>query len=123
MLVGLGLDIVELDRIARSLDRFGERFLQKILTDNERRSLPRHPLAYVAARFAAKEAAVKALGTGFAMGITPLHIEICNSSTGKPEINFLYAAQIRFHSLGATSAHISLTHSQTTAAAVVILEA
>ena len=128
MIRGLGMDLVEIDRIARSLERFGPRFLQKILTPDEERDLSRRtqsddisPQA-VAARFAAKEAAVKALGTGFSQGIGPHHIEVRSLPSGQPEISFHGPAAQRMEALGASRAHLSLPHSRDTAAAVVVLE-
>jgi len=123
MIVGLGLDVVELDRIASALERFGGRFLDRVLTDYERSRLPsRHPVPFVAARFAAKEAASKALGTGFRQGVHLRTLEVRDLPSGKPEIHFLGAALERFEALGASGAHISLTHGRDTAAAVVVIE-
>ena len=122
MIAGLGIDVVEIDRIQHSLTRFGAHFLQRVLTEKERAALPATPASYVAARFAAKEAAVKALGTGFAQGITLQDIEIVNGSLGEPCLSLRGAAQQRMQTLGATRIYVSLTHSRQTAAAVVILE-
>jgi holo-[acyl-carrier protein] synthase len=122
MIAGLGIDVVEIDRIQHSLTRFGAHFLQRVLTKKERAALPATPASYVAARFAAKEAAVKALGTGFAQGITLQDIEIVNGSMGEPCMSLHGAAQQRMQTLGATRIYVSLTHSRQTAAAVVILE-
>ena len=122
MIAGLGIDVVEIDRIQHSLTRFGAHFLQRVLTEKERAALPATPASYVAARFAAKEAAVKALGTGFAQGITLQDIEIVNGSMGEPYMSRRGAAQQRMQTLGATRIYVSLTHSRQTAAAVVILE-
>jgi len=122
MIVGLGLDVVELDRIAKSLERHGDRFLHRILTDAERASLPQNPVPYLSARFAAKEAGVKALGTGFSHGITLHDLEIFSLDSGKPELRFLNAAHSRSLELGVTDIHISITHGRDIASAVVILE-
>lgn len=123
MIMGLGIDIVELDRISRMLERHGEAFLRKVLTPEELLHVPTQATAFVAARFAAKEAAVKALGTGFSHGIGLHHIAVHKSSTGQPELRLYGPAAARMASLGATRAHLSLTHGRDTAAAVVILEA
>ena len=108
-IIGIGLDMVELSRIERSLRRFGEHFLDRIMDEEERRAVPGDTAspssrltAHVAARFAAKEAAVKALGTGFAAGIG--------------------AALEKARALGASRVHLTLTHTRDNAAAVVILE-
>lgn len=123
MIVGLGLDVVELDRIGAALERFGERFLGRVLTDYERSRVPkRNQVPFVAARFAAKEAASKALGTGFRLGVHLRNLEVRDLPSGKPEIHFLGAALERFKDLGGRSAHISLTHGRDTAAAVVVIE-
>src|SRR5574344_1161377 len=122
MIVGLGMDVVEIDRIARSLERFGEHFLRRLLTPEECAALKPASASSVAARFAAKEAAVKALGTGFACGIGMEHIAVHKDALGAPRITFTGPALARLHALGGRRAHISLTHSRTAAAAVVILE-
>ncbi|WP_319781242.1 holo-[acyl-carrier-protein] synthase [Maridesulfovibrio sp.] len=123
MIIGLGIDITELDRIKRSLDKYGERFAEKILTPAELELLPeKNPVPYVAARFAAKEAAVKALGTGFAEGITFHTIEITRMESGAPHLNFLGKARERSKLMGVAGIHISITHGRDTAAAVVVLE-
>lgn len=123
MVKGLGLDLAEIDRIQGSWDRFGMRFAEKILTEREVAQLPRkYPVPRLAALFAGKEAAVKALGTGFAEGIHFKCIEILHAPSGKPEISFIGRGLERCHELGVTSAHISLTHSRDTAAATVVLE-
>jgi len=123
MIVGLGIDVAELDRIQAALDRFGERFLARILSPAEREAMPRNAAPWLAARFAAKEAAAKALGTGFAQGVTFPDIEIVSEASGKPSIRFSGAARVRAMALGVTHSHVSLTHGRNTAAAVVALEA
>jgi holo-[acyl-carrier protein] synthase len=122
MILGLGLDIVEIERISRSYARFRNRLIKKILTAKEIESLPQNPVSYLASRFAAKEAGVKALGTGFAEGITFQHLEIKSSKTGQPYLYFFGPAYKKAMSLGCKKVHLSITHSQNTAAAVVILE-
>ncbi|WP_320169688.1 holo-[acyl-carrier-protein] synthase [Maridesulfovibrio sp.] len=123
MIVGLGIDITELDRIKSSLDKYGERFAEKILTAGELKMLPaKNPVPYVAARFAAKEAAVKALGTGFAEGITFQCIEVTNLESGAPQLVFSGNALERSQELGIKGIHISLTHGRDSAVAVVVLE-
>ncbi|WP_319759922.1 holo-[acyl-carrier-protein] synthase [Maridesulfovibrio sp.] len=123
MIIGLGIDITELDRIERSLKKFGERFAQKILTSKEMELMPeKNPVPYVAARFAAKEAAVKALGTGFSIGITFHTIEITRMDSGAPLLSFLGKALERSQEMGVQGIHLSITHGRDTAAAVVVLE-
>ncbi|CCH47718.1 holo-[acyl-carrier-protein] synthase [Pseudodesulfovibrio piezophilus] len=122
MIKGLGLDLCEINRIQQNWERFKSRFIQKILTEKEIEQLPQNPVPRLAALFAGKEAAVKALGTGFSGGIHFHCIEILHTSSGKPEIFFLGKGLKKFAEIGATSAHITLTHSRDTAAATVVLE-
>ncbi|MFV0349911.1 MAG: holo-[acyl-carrier-protein] synthase [Halodesulfovibrio sp.] len=122
MITGLGLDVCELDRIERSWKRFGEKFAARILHPNELALLPSSPVAYLASRFAAKEAAVKALGTGFTGGIWFTQIEVAKEASGKPALRLHGNAAERARELGATTLHISLTHGKGVASAVVILE-
>ena len=130
MIVGLGMDLVEIRRIRRALERFGLHFVDKILHASETALkftsvcdiLSANRVAHVAARFAAKEAGAKALGTGFTGGIWFRDIRILPLASGKPEIHFYGQALERAQELGVTHAHLSLTHARDTAGAVVILE-
>ena len=123
MIIGLGTDIAELARIKASYDRFGERLLQKILTEEEQKNLPESPIAYIAGRFAAKEATVKALGTGFRDGLGPLHVEVLRGPAGQPLLHLHGPACRRAEALGMRNAHISISHDRSAAVAVVVLEA
>lgn len=124
MIVGLGIDLVELDRIGRSHERFGLRFAQKILHPGELAELPDGAAAvpFLAARFAAREAAVKALGTGFRGGIGFQAFCVRKNALGQPGLEFYGEAKAALEKLGAARVHLSLTHGRDTAAAVVILE-
>lgn len=123
MIRGIGLDLVELSRIRDSLERFGERFLARILTPAERAALPQgDAVPHVAGLFAAKEAAVKALGTGFSKGIGFHSVELGSLPSGQPQLRLLDKALEQAQSLGASTVHVSLTHGRDTAAAVVVLE-
>jgi holo-[acyl-carrier protein] synthase len=123
MVVGLGIDVTELDRIERAWQRYGERFARRVLTDYEREGLPaRHPVPFLAARFAAKEAAAKALGTGFRQGVHLRLLEVRPLPSGKPEMAFYGAAIHVCRELGVTHSQVSLTHGRDVAAAVVVLE-
>ncbi|MGM0537999.1 MAG: holo-[acyl-carrier-protein] synthase [Thermodesulfobacteriota bacterium] len=122
MIVGLGVDVVELDRIENIWKRHGSRFASKILTSEEHESMPVSPVPYLASRFAAKEAAVKALGTGFRDGITFHRMAVHRLTQGQPELLLFGPALHQAQGLGATRWHISLSHSRNTACAVVILE-
>ncbi len=125
MIVGLGMDLVERERIARAVERFGERFFDRILTPAERAAAPTASgplILYTAARFAAKEAASKALGTGFALGIGPRDIETLTLPSGRPQLRLGGAAAQRARELGVASLHVSLSHERGMACAVVVLE-
>lgn len=123
MIVGLGVDIADMARIARVYEKFGRRFLDKFLTPAELASLPAHPLPYIAGRFAAKEAAVKALGTGFSQGVGPRQIETGRNALGEPQLHFLGQAMLRARHLGARHSRLSISHERSLVVAVVILEA
>ena len=124
MIVGTGIDVVEISRIEQAMERFGERFLSRVLTAKEQERMPRAgKAAYVAARFAAKEAALKALGTGMSQGISLVDAEVDNLPSGQPQLMLYGAARERANSLGVVRSHISLTHSRISAAAVVVFEA
>lgn len=131
MIVGLGIDLVEIERIKRTLVRFGKQFTGRILHESEsddldltdQALLSSHMAARIAARFAAKEAAVKALGTGFTGGIQFRDIRVFSGHSGKPELQFFGPALKRFYVLGSTVSHLSLTHARDSAGAVVVLEA
>jgi holo-[acyl-carrier protein] synthase len=125
MTIGVGIDVIQNDRIAESMKRFGDRFLGRIYTEAEAaycRSCAR-PEIHFAARFAAKEAAFKALGTGWSGGIRWKDVEVRRLASGQPELLLHGAALQRASSLGSTRFHVSLTHDHTVSAAVVILEA
>jgi holo-[acyl-carrier protein] synthase len=123
MIKGMGIDLTELDRVQVLWERYGNRLAQKILTEREFAQLPkRNPVPRLAALFACKEAAVKALGTGFAKGVHFKCIEVLHNKDGKPEIAFLGEGLARCERMGVTGAHVSMTHSRDTAAATVILE-
>lgn len=122
MIVGIGLDLVELDRIADAWERRGMRFADKVLTEAEIAQLPKSPVSRLAALFAAKEAAVKALGTGFAEGVHFQCVEIIHTASGKPEVSFSGEGLKVMQNLGGKRAHVTITHSRDNAAAVVIIE-
>jgi len=122
MIIGVGVDIAELDRIARSHRRFGEKFSSKILTPAEMALVPANAVPFLASRFAAKEAAVKALGTGFSGGITFQDIEIRSDALGKPMLFFHGQAELRCLELQVRAAHVTLSHGRENAVAMVILE-
>jgi holo-[acyl-carrier protein] synthase len=124
MVVGLGTDLVEIERIEDSIARFGERFLARVFTPDEIAfcSKKKNAAESFAARFAAKEAAAKALGTGISRGVSWQDIEVVRRPGERPEIVFHGRAAERARVLGAVSSTVSLTHSREVAMAVVILE-
>jgi holo-[acyl-carrier protein] synthase len=124
MLVGTGIDLTEIDRIRKSIARFGDRFLDRIFTPREKAYClrKRNSAESFAARFAAKEAAAKALGTGISYGVTWLEIEVTREPSGRPGLSFHgRAAQIAAR-LGVVQAALSLTHTGEMAMASVALE-
>ena len=119
----LGLDLTEVGRVAEVLERHGERFLARVFREGEIRRSRRHPRAFaehVAGRFAAKEAAMKALGLGW-RGLAFRDIEIGRDPSGKPLIAFHGRALDRSRALGVLSAEVTITHTRDLAAAVVAL--
>ena len=125
MILGTGSDLMEIDRIRQSLERYGDRFLQRVFTATEveycRRKM-RNAAESFAARFAAKEAAAKALGTGIAQGVAWTEIEVRRAPGRRPTIHFTGRAAERAARMGVRSAHLTLSHSRETALAVVVLE-
>lgn len=123
MILGLGVDVVELDRIQASWDRFGRKFAEKILAPDELQDLPGHnPVPFLAVRFAAKEAAAKALGTGFSRGVTLRNLVTHNGAAGEPLLELRGTAGVVAIAKGVKRAHVSLTHGRDVAVAVVVLE-
>ena len=124
MLVGTGIDVVEIERIEGSIARFGERFLNRIFTPGEiaycqrKRSFAES----FAARFAAKEAGAKALGTGIQHGVTWQEIEVRRLPGQRPTLHFSGRALERANRLGVAHVSLSLTHTRMLAVASVQLE-
>jgi holo-[acyl-carrier protein] synthase len=124
MLVGTGIDLTEIPRIRQSIERYGQRFLDRIFTPAEQAYClrKRNSAESFAARFAAKEAASKALGTGIHQGVSWLEIEVTREPTGRPGLAFHGRAAQFAARLGVVSALLSLTHSNDLAMASVALE-
>ena len=122
MNIGIGIDVIQNDRIAHSMERFGDRFLGRIYTpaETEYCKACARPEIHFAARFAAKEAAFKALGTGWARGVRWKDIEVRRLPSGQPTLLLYGIALERASELGATRFHVSLTHDHSVSAAVVI---
>lgn len=125
MIVGTGIDITEVPRIRQSIRRFGDRFLRRIFTEGEIRyceSKANREERY-AARFAAKEASMKAIGTGWSRGVRWRDIEVTRQPGGRPTITFHHKAADFAAKLGTRNIALSLTHTSELAMAQVILEA
>ena len=124
MIKGLGIDLVETGRIARALSRHGKRFEERVFTQLELSQCADRPdrVQALAARFAAKEACLKALGTGWAEGLAFRQIEIVRAVSGRPEMRLGGAAKALALSMNVENVHLSMTHQPGTAAATVILE-
>ena len=124
MIVGTGVDIAEVPRIEASIERFGDRFLRRVFTDAEIQycdSKVNRAERY-AARFAAKEAALKAIGTGLRRGITWRDVEVTREPGGRPTMSFHGVAAQFAAKVGMKRAHLSLSHTKEHAIAYVILE-
>jgi|SRR5210317_155836 holo-[acyl-carrier protein] synthase len=111
MIYGVGTDLVELVRVQETYDRFGTHFVDRLLMDEERELFEKNkwPVRFLAMRFAAKEATVKAMGTGFANGVWIRDVGIVNSPWGRPEIIWSERGQKRCAELGIGKGHVSLT--------------
>ena len=124
MVLGLGSDLIEIARIKASIDRFGDRFLQRVFSAGEIAYCQRKKNAAesFAARFAAKEAGAKALGTGISHGIAWPEIEVKREASGRPTLHWRGRALDRATALGVRRTSITLTHSRDMAMAVVVVE-
>jgi holo-[acyl-carrier protein] synthase len=124
MIVGTGIDIVEVPRIGQSIERFGDRFLNRIFTAAEIRycQTKANKIERFAARFAAKEAAMKAIGTGMRGGVRWRDFEVGREPGGRPTMHFHGKAAQYASALGMRRAHLSVSHTEEHAVAYVILE-
>jgi holo-[acyl-carrier protein] synthase len=130
MIVGLGSDLCNIERIEGSLDRFGERFLKRVFTDVEQAKAARRPFTAagtLAKRFAAKEAFSKAIGTGFKRGVFMKDIGVVNEPSGAPALHLTGGARARLDAITppghAMRVHLTMTDDHPWAQAFVILEA
>jgi holo-[acyl-carrier protein] synthase len=125
VIVGTGIDICEVDRIEKSVERFGERFVARIYTAGERAYVESKANKFerFAARFAAKEAGMKAIGTGWRRGVTWQDFEVVNERGGRPTLRFHGVAARVAAELGVTRVQLSLTHTAAQGMAFVVLEA
>ena len=124
MILGIGTDLAEVDRIRNSVEQYGDRFLNRVYTQKERDyAFSKANFAErLAARFAAKEAGMKAIGTGWRRGVTWKDFEVVNERSGRPALNLSGVAADISAQLGVKRVTISLTHTSAIAFAVVILE-
>jgi holo-[acyl-carrier protein] synthase len=124
MILGVGTDLIEISRIAKSIDRYGDHFLHRVYTAGEIAycSRKKQSAESYASRFAAKEAAAKALGTGISHGVSWREFEVTREPGMRPEIRFHGRAASIAESMGVRRASLSLTHSRDLAMAHVTLE-
>jgi holo-[acyl-carrier protein] synthase len=124
LIVGTGVDLAEVHRIQASIERYGVRFVQRIYTANEIAYVERKANKYerYAARFAAKEAGMKALGTGWRGGIRWHDFEVVNLPSGRPTLQLYGVARAIAESIGVTAISLSMTHTTQNGLAYVIFE-
>ncbi len=128
MIIGIGNDIIDIRRIERTLDKFGDRFIDRIFTDVERAKSERRKLsaASYAKRFAAKEACSKALGTGFRKGVFWRDMGVVNLPSGKPTMHLTGGALARLKEMAPDAStvdiHLTITDEYPLAEAVVIIQ-
>jgi holo-[acyl-carrier protein] synthase len=124
MVLGLGTDLIEIERIQISMDRFGERFLERVFTAGEIAycRAKKQSAESFAARFAAKEAGAKALGTGISRGVNWKEIEVRREMGQRPTLHFSGRAGELAAAMGVRRAQLSLSHSRKLAIAVVVVE-
>jgi holo-[acyl-carrier protein] synthase len=125
MVIGTGIDVVEIERVARSIERYGSRFLERVYTAAEIaycQRKRRNAAESFAARFAAKEAGAKALGTGIGFGVTWRELEVAREPAGRPLLLLHGRAAEIAAFLGVRRSSLSITHTRTQSMALVILE-
>ena len=124
MLIGTGVDLIEVERIAHSIERYGERFLRRVYTDQEIDYCSRKRVSAesFAARFAAKEAGAKALGTGISRGVTWNEFQVARNPGGRPVLELSGRAALLATELGVRAISLSLTHTSSLAMATVVME-
>ena len=123
MIFGIGVDVLETARIAHTLERFGSRFVAHVLMPEERAQLARtaRPARFLAMRFAAKEAIVKAMGTGFAHGVWIRDVGVVQNAWGKPEVVFSARGERVRRGLGVGEGHVTLSDERGLVVAVAVL--
>jgi holo-[acyl-carrier protein] synthase len=123
VIFGIGTDVVRLDRVQRTLERFGDHFVRRLLLPEELAAFrgQRRPDRFLAMRFAAKEAIVKAMGTGFAHGVWIRDIGVVQNNWGRPEIIYSARGDERRRELGIGQGHVSLTDEAGLVVAIAVL--
>ncbi|WP_275554695.1 holo-ACP synthase [Mixta sp. Marseille-Q2659] len=123
-ILGLGTDIVEIERIEGVISRSGDRLARRVLSENEWQQYQAHqqPVRFLAKRFAVKEAAAKAFGTGIRGGLAFNQFEVYNDALGKPELRFFQQAAELAKQLGVQNVHVTLADERHYACATVIIE-
>ena len=123
MIFGIGVDVLELERVARTLEKFGERFKERLLLPQEHAQLARteRPVRFLAMHFAAKEAIVKAMGTGFAHGVWIRDVGVVQNEWGRPEVVYSARGERVRRRLGVGEGHVTLTDEAGLVVAVAVL--
>lgn len=124
MIVGMGTDLIEVERIRQTVDRYGDKFLRRVYTERESAYAmsKRNFAERLAGRFAVKEAGMKAIGTGWRRGVTWRDFEVINEPSGRPTLRVTGAAGRIAQGFGVRRISVSITHTAAMAMAVVILE-
>jgi holo-[acyl-carrier protein] synthase len=124
MIIGTGVDVVEIERFRKVMERLKDRFIRRVFTEDEQQFCLSHrdPVPHFAVRFAAKEALFKALGTGWARGVTWLDVEVRRERQDAPTMLLHGEAERLSAGKGANKVHLSLSHAEDWAVATVILE-
>ncbi len=124
MIQGIGIDLVENNRIEKIISKWGQKFLHRVFSEKEIIYCNRHIQAAIhyGARFAAKEAFLKALGIGMGMGVKLREIEVVHDEQGKPDLSLRDGAQLLIAQRQINKIHLSLTHTKNYATAIVLLE-
>ncbi len=123
MIFGIGVDVLEVKRVGQTLQRFGEHFIERLLMPQEREQLvkTRRRERFIAMRFAAKEAIVKAMGTGFSHGVWIRDVGVVQNAWGKPEVVFSERGERVRRELGVGEGHVTLTDEAGLVVAVAVL--
>jgi len=125
MIYGIGIDLVENDRMEKIIRKWGDKFLSRVFSEGEIKYCGRHASQasiHYGARFAVKESFLKAIGTGLGRGVKLLEIEVVNEESGRPEIRLSGGAREYFVNAGIAKIHLSITHTKSYASAIVLLE-